>query len=168
MHHFAVNNWIAALGMRMFKCWNRTVPGVCLPERPVSPFLSFFSPSYRPSHLPSSLIRLIKDILCSPPAIALQQQIKQSARTHTHRLLWGDGGLLEMARQGQAELQRVQRADVKCAPTQTHRFTDNKMEILGQVHTVQYIHMLTHVKHTGMHTTVNKLSNVKYSANKRK
>lgn len=86
------------------------MPGVCLPKKALSPFLSFFSPSYRPSLLPSSLISLIKDILCSPLAIALQQQIKQSARTHTHRLLRGDGGPLEMARQRQAELQRVQAA----------------------------------------------------------
>lgn len=135
MHHFAVNNWIAALSLHVFKCCNRTVPGVCLPERPVSLFLSF-SPTYSPLHLSSSLIRLIKDILCSPPAVALQQQIKQCARTHTHSLLWGDGGLLVMARQGQAELQRVQRADIKCAPTQTHKFTNNKIEILRQAHGV--------------------------------
>lgn len=67
------------------------------------PLLSFFSPSHRPSLLSSSLISLIKDILCSPPAIALQQQIRQSARTHTSSA----AGRWWAAGNGQAETDRI-------------------------------------------------------------
>lgn len=34
---FAVNNWIAALSKCVFKCWDRTAPGVCLPAKVPSP-----------------------------------------------------------------------------------------------------------------------------------
>lgn len=60
------------------------------------PLLSFFSPSHRPSLFASLLISLIKHIHCSPPAIALQQQIRQSARIHTYIVCcWEMGSCLK-------------------------------------------------------------------------
>ncbi len=119
-----MNNWIVAVSTRVFKCWDRTAPGVCLPEKaPYPSYPASLPPSVHRSS-PPLLISLIKDILCSPPAIALQQQIRQSARVHTHRLLRGDGG---SSKNGQAETDRIsdgqkqkhRAADLKCTHTST-------------------------------------------------
>ncbi len=50
--HFVVNNWIVAVSTRVFKCWDRTAPGVCLPEK--APYAS-----YPASLLPQSIAPLL-------------------------------------------------------------------------------------------------------------
>lgn len=75
-----LSNWTASLNKCVFKCWDRMVPGVCLPETAPSLCRPPLSSSHRSSLL-SSLISLIKDIRCSPTAMALRQQIRQSAHT---------------------------------------------------------------------------------------
>lgn len=159
----SISRWIIGLRLWARVCLNVAIEqrlGCVYLRRLYPPLLSFFSPSHRPSLPSSSLISLIKDILCSPPAIALQQQISQSARTRTHRLL---RGRRRAAGNGQAEADRItdgqwytqRAADVKCAPTQTQFF-------------IYFLDACTYSTHTSAHThrRVHKLSDLKYSANK--
>lgn len=85
--------WV--IGLRLWACMCLSVEIErrlgCVYLRRVHPSSDpTFPPSHHPSLLSPSLISPIKDILCSPPAMALQQQIRQFARTHTHHLLWGE------------------------------------------------------------------------------
>lgn len=182
-----MNNWIAALSKCVFKCWDRTAPGVCLPAKaPFSPsiLLSLFSPSHRPSLLSSTLIGLIKDIHCSPPAIALQQQIRQSARSHTHththttravccwetvsRRKWPER-YRQKHRTGE-EKKKVQAADLESTHTHAHRQTKSRMDLPLTHSARRGVRSLLRadIKHGAvMHTRGKQLSDLKYSANKR-
>lgn len=151
------------------------MPGVCLPEKapfPPSPLSFFFlSPSHHPSLLSSSLISLIKDILCSPLAIALQQQIRQPACTHTHIIVCC-GEPLGPLENVQAETDRItdgqrdKRRAGGCgvAPIEMHRLVNfhPSTRVMKRMHA--HPHSPVHVKHTRS----NKLSDLKYSANKQK